>query len=206
MEGETNAAVEGAFDGGATEVVVNDSHGSMYNLSPEAIDRRARLVQGRKPFSMVAAAADGHVRRGALRRLPRTRRPSARHASTHAERQPDPDDAQRATGRRVRAQRDVPRRPRRPGRDGRRRRRPGRGGRRVAALGGARRRQARHQPAGGRFGASGGRAGARARRSQARRRAGRVGRRRKADPAPPGSADRRWRGVPSSPGWPTSRR
>lgn len=59
MEGETNAAIEGAFDGGATEVVVNDSHGSMYNLSPEHIDRRARLVQGRKPLSMVEAAADG---------------------------------------------------------------------------------------------------------------------------------------------------
>lgn len=56
MEGETNAAVEGAFDGGATDVVVNDSHGSMYNLSPERIDRRARLVQGRKPLSMVEAA------------------------------------------------------------------------------------------------------------------------------------------------------
>jgi len=59
MEGETNAAVAGAFEGGATEVMVNDSHGSMHNLSPEAIDRRARLVQGRKPFSMVAAATDG---------------------------------------------------------------------------------------------------------------------------------------------------
>jgi D-amino peptidase len=59
MEGETNAAVAGAFEGGASGVAVNDSHGSMHNLSPEAIDRRARLVQGRKPFSMVAAAADG---------------------------------------------------------------------------------------------------------------------------------------------------
>ncbi len=59
MEGETNAAIEGAFDGGATELVVNDSHGSMYNLAPENIDRRARLVQGRKPLSMVEAAADG---------------------------------------------------------------------------------------------------------------------------------------------------
>lgn len=59
MEGETNAAIEGAFDGGATEVVVNDSHGSMYNLAPENIDRRARLVQGRKPLSMVEAAAHG---------------------------------------------------------------------------------------------------------------------------------------------------
>ncbi|MDQ3492120.1 MAG: M55 family metallopeptidase [Chloroflexota bacterium] len=60
MEGETNAAIEGAFEGGATEVVVNDSHGSMYNLAPERVDRRARLVQGRKALSMVEAAADGH--------------------------------------------------------------------------------------------------------------------------------------------------
>ncbi len=59
MDGETNAAIAGAFDGGATEVIVNDSHGSMYNLTPEAIDQRARLVQGRKPLSMVQAAADG---------------------------------------------------------------------------------------------------------------------------------------------------
>ena len=59
MEGEANAAVQGAFEGGATEVVVNDSHGSMYNLSPEALDPRARLVQGRKAWSMVEAAADG---------------------------------------------------------------------------------------------------------------------------------------------------
>jgi D-amino peptidase len=59
MEGETNAAIEGAFDGGAKQVVVNDSHGSMYNLAPERLDRRARLVQGRKPLSMVEAAADG---------------------------------------------------------------------------------------------------------------------------------------------------
>ncbi len=59
MDGEANAAIAGACDGGATEVVVNDSHGSMYNLSPEAIDTRARLVQGRKAYSMVEAAADG---------------------------------------------------------------------------------------------------------------------------------------------------
>jgi D-amino peptidase len=59
MEGEANAAVAGAFDGGATEVLVNDSHGSMYNLQPEAMDSRARLLQGRKPYSMVAGAADG---------------------------------------------------------------------------------------------------------------------------------------------------
>lgn len=58
MEGEANAAITGAFDGGATEVTVNDSHGPMFNLSPMAIDPRARLVQGRKAYSMVEAAAD----------------------------------------------------------------------------------------------------------------------------------------------------
>ncbi|HEX5465997.1 MAG TPA: M55 family metallopeptidase [Candidatus Limnocylindrales bacterium] len=59
MVGEANAAVEGAFDGGADEVVVNDSHGSMFNLTPAAMDSRARLVQGQKPLSMVEGAADG---------------------------------------------------------------------------------------------------------------------------------------------------
>ena len=59
MNGEANAAVEGAFAGGATEVTVNDSHGGMFNLTPEKIDPRARLVQGKKPYSMVEAARDG---------------------------------------------------------------------------------------------------------------------------------------------------
>lgn len=59
MNGEANAAVAGAFDGGATQVVVNDSHGQMFNLTPEEIDPRARLVQGKKPWSMVEAANDG---------------------------------------------------------------------------------------------------------------------------------------------------
>jgi D-amino peptidase len=59
MVGEANAAVEGAFAGGATEVTVNDSHGQMFNLTPENLDPRARLVQGKKPYSMVEAARDG---------------------------------------------------------------------------------------------------------------------------------------------------
>ena len=59
MNGEANAAIAGAFDGGANEVVVNDSHGQMYNLSPEELDPRARLVLGKKPMSMVEAANDG---------------------------------------------------------------------------------------------------------------------------------------------------
>jgi len=56
MTGEANAAIAGAFDGGATEVLVNDSHGGMYNLSQEGLDPRARLLQGQKVWSMVAGA------------------------------------------------------------------------------------------------------------------------------------------------------
>jgi D-amino peptidase len=56
MTGEANAAIEGALAGGATEVVVNDSHGEMHNLLPEALHPAARLVQGQKAWSMVAAA------------------------------------------------------------------------------------------------------------------------------------------------------
>jgi D-amino peptidase len=53
MVGEANAAIEGACSGGATEVVVNDSHGSMFNLTPTDLDPRALLIQGQKPWSMV---------------------------------------------------------------------------------------------------------------------------------------------------------
>lgn len=60
MVGEANAAIEGAFDGGATAVTVNDSHGGMYNLTPEALDRRARVVLGKKPLSMNEAISDGN--------------------------------------------------------------------------------------------------------------------------------------------------
>ena len=59
MVGEANAAIAGAFDGGATEVLVNDSHGDMYNLRPAELDPRARLLQGQKAWSMVAGAAPG---------------------------------------------------------------------------------------------------------------------------------------------------
>ena len=56
MVGEANAAIAGAFVGGATEVLVNDSHGGMFNLTPEDLDPRAVLLQGQKPWSMVAGA------------------------------------------------------------------------------------------------------------------------------------------------------
>src|SRR6476661_3970844 len=57
MVGETNAAIAGAVAAGAMDVLVNDSHGGMYNLRPEAVDPAARLLQGQKPWSMVAGAA-----------------------------------------------------------------------------------------------------------------------------------------------------
>jgi D-amino peptidase len=59
MTAETNAAIEGAFDAGATEVVVNDGHGGMRNLVATELDRRAILIQGRvKPLHMVEGLDD----------------------------------------------------------------------------------------------------------------------------------------------------
>ena len=46
MTDEANAAIAGSFDAGATEVIVNDSHGTMDNLIHERLDTRARLVFG----------------------------------------------------------------------------------------------------------------------------------------------------------------
>ncbi|MCA2985440.1 M55 family metallopeptidase [Gemmatimonas sp.] len=44
MAEDANAAIRGAFEGGATEVVVNDSHGSQRNILPEDLDPRVRLI------------------------------------------------------------------------------------------------------------------------------------------------------------------
>jgi D-amino peptidase len=53
MTQEVNAAIEGAFEGGATHVLVNDSHGQMANLLPNDLDQRAELILGRpKPMNM----------------------------------------------------------------------------------------------------------------------------------------------------------
>lgn len=59
MTAEADAAVRGAFDGGATEVLVNDSHGGFRNLIPEAIDRRARFVLGKPRYLSMVAGVDG---------------------------------------------------------------------------------------------------------------------------------------------------
>ena len=44
MAEDANAAIRGAFDGGAADVLVNDSHGGQRNLLPEDLDPRARLI------------------------------------------------------------------------------------------------------------------------------------------------------------------
>lgn len=46
MTADVNAAIEGAFIGGAKEVVVADGHGNMSNILVEELDPRARLVSG----------------------------------------------------------------------------------------------------------------------------------------------------------------
>ncbi|MGO9195670.1 MAG: M55 family metallopeptidase [Acidimicrobiales bacterium] len=52
--GEVNAAIEGATDGGASEILVNDSHGAMVNLAPAALHGHAGYVSGRyKPSYMM---------------------------------------------------------------------------------------------------------------------------------------------------------
>jgi D-amino peptidase len=54
MTAEANAAIEGAFAGGARGVLVNDSHGTMDNLLQERLDPRARLVLGAPKLDCMA--------------------------------------------------------------------------------------------------------------------------------------------------------
>ena len=55
MTEEVNAAIEGALAGGATAILVNDSHGPMTNLLPELLNPAAELILGKpKPFNMFA--------------------------------------------------------------------------------------------------------------------------------------------------------
>lgn len=61
MTGDVNAAIRGAFEGGADEVVVSDGHSSGRNILIEEMDGRARLNSGSpSPLSMVQGVQD-HV-------------------------------------------------------------------------------------------------------------------------------------------------
>jgi len=46
LTADANAAIAGAFDGGADEVLVTEAHGNMRNLIPENVDRRAVFLSG----------------------------------------------------------------------------------------------------------------------------------------------------------------
>lgn len=54
LQDEVNAAIEGALAGGATEIVLNDSHSRMANLDPRKIAGGAEYISGRhKPRYMM---------------------------------------------------------------------------------------------------------------------------------------------------------
>jgi D-amino peptidase len=56
---EVNAAITGAMEAGATEFLVNDSHGRMANLRPDALAGRASYLSGRlKPRYMMEGLDD----------------------------------------------------------------------------------------------------------------------------------------------------
>jgi len=60
MTGEANAAVEGAIAGGATRVVVSDSHWLMRNIAIEDLHPEAELVSGGpRRYSMMEGIAEG---------------------------------------------------------------------------------------------------------------------------------------------------
>jgi len=60
MSREANAAALGAFDAGATRVLINDSHADMRNLLFDELDERVEVVSGAlKPLSMVQGADVG---------------------------------------------------------------------------------------------------------------------------------------------------
>ena len=61
MTDEANAAIAGAFDGGAQQVVVNDSHGDFRNLLPDLLDPRAQVIQGKPRYLSMAAGVEGGV-------------------------------------------------------------------------------------------------------------------------------------------------
>ncbi len=54
MVQDVNAALAGIFEAGATEVVVNDAHGSQRNILADDLDPRASLISGSpKPLAMM---------------------------------------------------------------------------------------------------------------------------------------------------------
>jgi D-amino peptidase len=60
MTGDVNAAIRGAFEGGASQVTVSDGHNNGRNILLEELDPRARLNSGTpSPFAMVQGVQMG---------------------------------------------------------------------------------------------------------------------------------------------------
>lgn len=61
MAEDVNAAVRGALAAGATDITVNDAHGPMRNILPEALHPAARLIRGKpKHMGMLEGLDPGH--------------------------------------------------------------------------------------------------------------------------------------------------
>lgn len=58
MTDEANAAIRGAFDGGATQVLVNDSHGGFRNLLLDRLDPRAQTITGKPRYLGMMAGVE----------------------------------------------------------------------------------------------------------------------------------------------------
>jgi D-amino peptidase len=58
MTDEANAAIRGAFAGGATEVLVNDSHGGFRNLLLDRLDARAQTITGKPRYLGMMAGVE----------------------------------------------------------------------------------------------------------------------------------------------------
>jgi D-amino peptidase len=51
---DVNAAIEGAIEAGATEIIVNEAHGPMINILLEELNPKAKMISGRlKPLGMM---------------------------------------------------------------------------------------------------------------------------------------------------------
>ncbi len=64
LTGDVNAAIEGAFESGATDVLVADGHGTMRNILLDDLDPRARLLTGpaqpgNRPLAQLGALDHG---------------------------------------------------------------------------------------------------------------------------------------------------
>ncbi len=60
LTGEVNAAIDGALEAGAEEVLVNDAHSSMHNIDPAALRPQASYLSGRhKPLYMMEGLEGG---------------------------------------------------------------------------------------------------------------------------------------------------